>query len=246
MTTPFVFLHGFTGSPASWAPVLAHVPDADALALLGHAGSTSTARTWDEEIERLAASITGRVHLVGYSLGGRIALAVALRRPEVIAQLTLIGASPGIEDDVERAARREADEARARMLEREGLDAFVDAWEREPIFATQQTLSPEVRAAHRRIRLAQRAGGLATSLRVLGQGAMPSLWPELATLDVPTRLVVGSEDAKLRAIATRMLERLPRATLHVVGGAGHDVGLERPDALAAILLQESLLQEDTA
>ncbi|UJR85069.1 alpha/beta fold hydrolase [Sandaracinus amylolyticus] len=241
MTARFVFLHGFTGSPASWEPVLAHLPDqlAVALPILGHAGSTSAARTWDEEIDRLAGSITAPVHLVGYSLGGRIALAIALRRREMIARLTLIGASPGIEDDRERAARRDADDTRASMLERDGIEAFVDAWEREPIFATQHALPDRVRAQHRRIRLAQRAADLATSLRVLGQGAMPNLWPALGALDVPTRLVVGSEDTKLRAIATRMLERLPRATLHVVGGAGHDVGLERPDALAAILLQES-------
>lgn len=234
-----VLLHGFTGAPASWSPIIDRLRDVvvSMPALLGHADAPADARTWHEEIDRVAALVDARApaHVVGYSMGGRVALSLALRHPSLVRRLTLVGAGPGIEDAREREARRDADEHRARALEQHGLEAFVRAWEDEPIFATQRHLAEDVRARQRAIRLSHRAEGLAASLRVLGQGAMPSLWGELERLDVPVQLVVGSEDAKLRGIAARMLERLPHATLRVVGGAGHDVGLERPDSLAALL-----------
>lgn len=235
-----VLLHGFTGGPESFRELGARLDtDVTAPALLGHAGALSSARTWDEEVDRVASLLPEPAHVVGYSMGGRIALSLALRHPTLVRHLTLIGASPGIEDARARAARRDADERRARLLETEGLPAFVRAWEEEPIFATQRLLPDDVRARHRAIRLSHSAAGLATSLRVLGQGSMPSLWGSLGALDLPVQLVVGSEDPKLRGVAVRMLERLPRATLHVASGAGHDVVLERPDALSALLQDTS-------
>lgn len=239
-----VLLHGFTGAPASFDELRGALGDPAVLApaLLGHAGSPSSSRAWDEEIDRvaslLASSLEGPAHVIAYSMGGRVALALALRHPALVHRLTLIGASAGIEDVAERDARRAADEQRARQLESDGLEAFVRSWENEPIFATQRRLPERVRARHHAIRLSHSAGGLAASLRVLGQGAMPSLWGALGALDLPVRLVVGSEDLKLRGIAARMLERLPSATLHVVSGAGHDVVLERVDTLTTLVLQD--------
>lgn len=244
-----VLLHGFTGAPASWDPVIAHLPASAARrviapALLGHAGSAPhDARSWDEAIDALAAELASAgargAHLVGYSMGGRAALGLLARHPALASRATLIGASPGIEDPDARAARRAEDESRARRLERDGLAAFVDAWEREPIFATQRALPDALRARQRAIRLSHSATGLAASLRAMGQGAMPSLWAALERLDVALTLVVGSEDAKLRAIAGRMAARARRARALVVAGAGHDVGLERPEALARVIADPS-------
>jgi 2-succinyl-6-hydroxy-2,4-cyclohexadiene-1-carboxylate synthase len=251
-----VLLHGFTGAPGSWAPVLQRLPAGRRTltpTLLGHAqppaGGAATllpaTSSWHDEVERLAADIRRAspeppVHLAGYSLGGRVALGIAARHPALVDRLTLIGASPGIADPGEREARRRADEARARLLETRGLGAFLDAWEAEPIFESQRALPAQVRARHRALRAAHDAEGLAASLRVLGQAAMPDLWPTLPALPMPVELVVGEADARLRQIAARMLALLPtngrtEPRLIVVPGSGHDVGLERPDALAEIL-----------
>lgn len=242
MTPLVVLLHGFTGAPSSWAEVIGALPrDARTIApaLLGHDDAPlAAARTWDDEIDRVAEIVRrerGPVHLVGYSMGGRVALGLLLRHPGIAARATLIGASPGIDDERDRDARRRDDEARARLIETEGVEAFVRAWEREPIFATQRALPDEVRARHREIRRSHSAAGLAASLRALGQGAMPSLWGSLDRLALPVTLVAGAEDARLRGVAMRMADRLPLARARVVPGAGHDVALERPRELAGIV-----------
>jgi 2-succinyl-6-hydroxy-2,4-cyclohexadiene-1-carboxylate synthase len=244
-----VLLHGFTGSPASWDAIAAALPDGViAPALLGH-DAGPIAGTWLEEIDRVAAIVAragAPAPLVGYSMGGRVALGLLARHPGIASRAILIGASPGIEDASERAVRRDDDERRARLLETEGVPAFVDAWEREPIFATQRALPADTRAKHRAIRLSHRAAGLAASLRALGQGSMPSLWHALERIEVPITLVVGSEDAKLRGIAARMAERLPRARICVVAACGHDVVLERPSELARIIARDASLGEEAA
>lgn len=239
-----VLLHGFTGAPASWDAVRAALPEhirVIAPALLGHGDPAFGAKTWEDEVDRVADVVRGargHAHLVGYSMGGRVALGVLARHPGIATRATLIGAGPGLEDAGEREARRRDDDARARMIELEGVDAFVRAWEQEPIFATQRSLPREVRDRHRAIRLSHSAAGLAASLHTLGQGAMPSLWSELEHIDVPCTLLVGGEDVKLRAIAARMSERLPRARVELVPSAGHDVPLERPAELAQIFARE--------
>jgi 2-succinyl-6-hydroxy-2,4-cyclohexadiene-1-carboxylate synthase len=238
MTEAFLLLHGFTGAPSSWDEVVRLLPrDVRVLrpALLGHGGPHTTG--FDAEVDRIAAIVRAerleRAHVVGYSLGARIAIGLAARHPELAARATWISASPGMPGDRARIA---ADEARAVLLEQQGTAAFVDAWEREPTFATQHALPPEIRAAHRARRLAHDPRGLAASLRTLGQGAMPAY--DLASIGIPVTLVVGSEDGKARGHALRMVESLPRARTVVVRGAGHDVVLERPAEVAALLSRE--------
>jgi 2-succinyl-6-hydroxy-2,4-cyclohexadiene-1-carboxylate synthase len=242
MNHTLVLLHGFTGSPASFESLSAELPNRKivAPALLGHADAPLTSRSWDQEIDRLADILRadaerGPIRLVGYSMGGRIALGLLARHPSIASSAVLIGASPGIADENEREARRKQDELRARMIDSEGLSTFIEAWEREPIFQTQRALPPEVQAKHRAIRLSHLGKGLAASLRVLGQGVMPNLWPVLREIDRPVTLVVGSEDSKLRHVATRMGAELPRSRLIVVPGVGHDVVLEAPSVLAQII-----------
>ena len=144
----------------------------------------------------------------------------------------LVGASPGIADDEERRARRAADEARAARIERDGIEAFAASWSGLPLFADQP---PAVAAAAHAARLAQSPAGLAAALRGLGTGVMESLWERLPQLTIPVALIVGERDAKFRAIAERMADALPDATLHVVAGAGHAVQLEAPDVVADLL-----------
>lgn len=167
--------------------------------------------------------------VIGYSMGARLALALAVRRPERVSRLVLESGSPGLATEEERAARRASDEALAAELERDGIAPFVRAWEAKPLFeGIARRLPPEERAAVHRRRMDNDPGGLAAALRGLGTGSLPSFWEELGGVDLPVLLLVGAEDAKFVTIAREMSERLPRARIEIVEEAGHTVHLEQP------------------
>jgi 2-succinyl-6-hydroxy-2,4-cyclohexadiene-1-carboxylate synthase len=170
--------------------------------------------------------------LVGYSMGGRIALHAALAFGARIERLVLLGASPGLADPEERKARRADDEQLAGEIERSSIDAFAERWAQTPVLAGQP---PEVLAAVHADRLRNHPAGLARALRGLGTGALSSLWDRLGAVGMPVTLVVGERDEKFRAIATQMISALPDAELIVVPGAGHAVHLEAPEAVAAVI-----------
>ncbi len=182
---------------------------------------------WEAELDRLEALAPPVFTLCGYSMGGRLALALALRIPERVRRLVLVSASPGLADAEERAARRAADEALADRIEAIGVEAFAREWAAQPLFAGQ---SAEVAAAAHAERLRRSAGELAAQLRGLGTGAMPSLWVRLGELPMPVSAVVGERDPKFRAIADRM-----GFPVEVVPRAGHALPLEAPAAVAAHL-----------
>ena len=162
-------------------------------------------------------------------MGGRLALALALRRSVRVRSLVLVSASPGLADAEERAARRAADEALAERIEAVGVEAFAREWGAQPLFAGQPGA---VAALAHEDRLRRTATEHAAQLRGLGTGVMPPLWERLGELAMPVTLVVGEHDAKFRALAGRMAERLPDAETVVVAGAGHAVALEAPEAVA--------------
>lgn len=238
-----VLLHGFTQTGRSWDPVVAASAEryrALAPDLRGHGSASARRPVGFAAIEAdVLALAPPRFALAGYSMGGRIALDLALRRgadgapaQERIERLVLIGASPGLADRTERAARRAADEALAQEIERDGVEPFARRWAAQPLFAGQPAA---VAAAAHAERLRSTPDGLAASLRGVGTGAMEPLWDRLGELRIPVALIAGERDAKFRAIAERMAERIPQAEVHVVAGAGHAAQLERPDAVAALL-----------
>ena len=234
--TPLVTLHGFTGTAAVWD----EVAPGRGLALAGHAPDAPAPPGWTfgDEVARLArliADVAPRVHLAGYSMGGRLALALALAHPERIARLTLVGVHPGLDDAAERARRRAADERWCELLEGSGIEAFVRAWEAQPMWHSQQALPAAARDAQRRARLAHDPRQLAAALRALGTGAMPPLWAELPRLAPPTDLVAGALDDKYRALAHQIADRVPRARVVEIPGAGHNPILEAPAVLAQVL-----------
>ena len=238
MSHRIVLLHGFTQTGAAWEPVRAELEAAgrEALApdLRGH-GRARDSRPVDlaTVIGDLDRYVDDAV-LAGYSMGGRLALAYAVARPERVRRLVLVGASPGLEDPDERRARREADEELAGRIEQGGVEAFAREWAALPLFAGQPEAVATAAAQQRR---GQSAAGLAAALRGLGAGAVPPLWAALPALELPVTLIVGERDAKFRAIAAAMATRLPRARVTVVSGAGHAVHLEAPDRLVAELLE---------
>jgi 2-succinyl-6-hydroxy-2,4-cyclohexadiene-1-carboxylate synthase len=181
------------------------------------------------DLTRLAPE---RFTLVGYSMGGRIALHFALAAGARVQRLVLIGSSPGLADPAERAARRAADEQLADEIERMSIEAFAERWAQTPVLAGQP---PEVLAAVHADRLRNDPLGLARALRGLGTGALSSLWDRLSAVEMPVTLVVGERDEKFAAIAERMASVLPDAEVVVVPGAGHAVHLEAPGAVAAVI-----------
>ena len=171
-----------------------------------------------------------RFRLAGYSMGARIALAVALAHPRRVDRLVLIGATAGIADPAVRRERRRADDALADRIEQMEIEAFADEWGAQPIFATQRH---GVAAAMREDRLRSTPAGLAEALRGLGQGAFEPVWDRLEELDMPVTLIVGSEDVKYLGLAGEFAARLPRIRLVVVPGAGHAAHLESPEVAIA-------------
>ena len=245
---PVLALHGFTGSTATmWALVrpLIETRRVAVVDLPGHGLSTITndahAFGFEHTVDAVAAAIDrhrlGPAHVVGYSMGGRVALGLAVRHPGHVASLSLIGASPGLSDPVERAARRRSDNELADDLLEDGLTAFVDRGMASPLFASQVRLGADALADARTQRLANDPDGLAGSLRGAGTGAQPSYWHDLAGIAAPVLLVVGDEDPKFRAIAMRMAAGLIRSAIEVVPGAGHAAHLENPDHVRAAITE---------
>jgi 2-succinyl-6-hydroxy-2,4-cyclohexadiene-1-carboxylate synthase len=237
MPATVVLLHGFAGTRRAWDPVVERLdPErytALASDLRGH-GSARGARpiAFDAVVNDVLTAAPARFALCGYSMGGRVALHVALAAPERVERLILVATTAGIEDEAQRAARREADERLAVFAETATIERFADHWAAQPLFADTP---PEAARIWREDLLRNDARALAAVLRGLGAGAMTPLWDRLAELTMPATVLAGERDGRYVAIAERLVERLPDAELVVVPGAGHGLPREAPDAIAAAI-----------
>ena len=222
-----VLVPGFTQTAASWDPVVAHLPpdlEATAVDVPTGLGFVETAAAIGEQ--------HGRAVYCGYSMGGRLCLRLALDRPDLARGLVVLSASPGIADNAERASRREADEKLAEEVERDGVDAFLDRWLRQPLFAT---LPPDAAGFGARS-AGNTVASLTHALRALGQGAQEPLWDRLRDLEPPFVPAAGVLDEKYVDIAFEMAERGGQDVHPVlIGGAGHAAHLENPEAVASLL-----------
>ena len=237
---PLVLLHGFTGSKASWTAIRAAFRATRrviAIDLPGHGDTVidapafdyALARTADVVVEILDRMRLPRVDVLGYSMGGRVALQVAVAHGERVGHLVLESASAGLATAAARARRRHVDARVAAAIERDGVPAFVERWEALPLFRSLTRQPASVRAALRRQRLACRADGLAASLRGMGLGVQPWLGSRLHALAMPVLLVTGNADRKFTRIAERLTSRFPHACRAIVAGAGHIPHLEQPE-----------------
>jgi 2-succinyl-6-hydroxy-2,4-cyclohexadiene-1-carboxylate synthase len=227
--------HGFTQTAQSWSLVQQLLrargfDDSKAIDLPGH-GSAGDVRAdlWGSADHLVAAG--GRTTYIGYSMGGRVSLHAALAHPDVVERLVLIGATAGIDNVDARAQRRTDDELLADRIETIGVEAFIDEWLQNPLFAG---LTPN--QALREDRLHNTADGLASSLRLAGTGTQAPLWDRLIEISCPVLLLVGQQDQKFRAIAERMATALPNAELLAIGDAGHSVHLEQPERTVDALI----------
>ena len=190
----------------------------------------------DQVLSVVGSHAPGVVHLMGYSMGGRIALSVAARAPWHFASVTTLSATPGMSDPIERAARHDADLALAERIETEGVEAFVDAWLTLPIFAPMISAFDSTQLhATRMQRLANSSLGLANSLRGSGTGAMPPMWSSLPGLRSPFLALAGALDQRYVDIAREAAACAPFGRAEVVPGAGHALHVENPGEVAPLL-----------
>lgn len=226
-------LHGFGGTHRAWDAVRAMLPGERYIAvapdLPGH-GAEPLPETvsFDAYVEHVLAIAPDRFVLCGYSMGGRIALNVALAAPSRVRRLVLISCTAGLELESERAARLQADELLAEELLAGPYEQFVGRWRAQLLFAGE---GPEVQALAREDQLRNDPRSLAAVLRGLGTGGMVPLWERLGELRMPVSVLAGARDRKFVALAERMASLIPSAKLSIVPG-GHALALEDPIAIA--------------
>jgi 2-succinyl-6-hydroxy-2,4-cyclohexadiene-1-carboxylate synthase len=238
---PLLLLHGFTGSSRAWdtiRPQLAAGAQVISIDLIGHAQSASPPEASRYTLESCAQDLLAlldelqldKIDLLGYSMGGRAALHFAVHAPQRINHLVLESASPGLADAAERARRTQADDALANRILANGVPAFVEEWEQQPLLTLAPHVATEVRLRQHELRLDNNPVGLANSLRGMGTGRQVPLWSRLGELDLPVHLLVGANDQRYRAIAERMHALLPSSDVNIFHAAGHTAHVDQPEA----------------
>ena len=234
MPESIVLLHGFGGTRRAWDRVAAlldrerYLPLAIDLPGHGQAADAPRPITFRGCVDHVLELAPGRFGLCGYSLGGRVALHVALQAPECVSRLVIVAANPGIEDERERERRRADDRRIADDLECRPFEDFIERWRTQPLFAEDP---PEVGALAREDQRRNRPDALAAVMRGIGAGEMEPLWGRLGELRMPVSVIVGERDRKFAEIGSRMVREIPGGRLILAAG-GHGLPLENPLAIA--------------
>lgn len=246
MGFPLLLLHGFTGNSEGWkefAPFWKDHSKTIALDIIGHGKSGSPPDIGQYQIEESAAVINSllekmgirKIDVLGYSMGGRLALTFAVNYPEKVRKLILESASPGLRTEAERHERRIQDKKLSEKIRQEGIKNFIDYWENIPLFQSQKSLPEKIRTKIRSQRLANSIDGLANSLNGMGTGVQPSWWDELAHLEMPVLLITGNLDQKFCRIAEEMSKILPNVKWKTAEDAGHAIHVEKPELFGTIV-----------
>jgi 2-succinyl-6-hydroxy-2,4-cyclohexadiene-1-carboxylate synthase len=239
MTRSLFALHGFSGNGAIFERL---AQDVTAPLLAGHGPSPNLeALTFFEEVDRLAnlaEALPAPRWLAGYSQGARLGLGLLAKHPTLFERAYLFGVHPGLESAEERETRLRVEHGWQRLLRSGGLEAFVLEWERLPIFESQLSWPHERIERQRRVRLSNTVEGLVHALEVLGLGSMPNLRPLLGAVHIPVHLVAGELDVKFCKLHESVASRLPRASLEVLPGVGHNPLLEAAERVRAMLLPD--------
>ncbi|MBT2706535.1 2-succinyl-6-hydroxy-2,4-cyclohexadiene-1-carboxylate synthase [Pseudomonas sp. ISL-84] len=243
---PLLLLHGFTGNGESWKEFESFWKDhstAIALDIIGHGNTESPADIAQYGMEESADAINHllekmgieKIDILGYSMGGRLALTFAIKYPQKVRKLILESASPGLRTEDERKARRLQDEKLAEKIREEGISRFVEFWENIPLFESQKKLPYDIRGGIRKQRLDNSIEGLANSLKGMGTGSQPSWWEQLSNVESPVLLITGSIDKKFCRIAGEMSKILPNGQWISVEDAGHAIHVEKPEKFGTIV-----------
>jgi 2-succinyl-6-hydroxy-2,4-cyclohexadiene-1-carboxylate synthase len=243
---PFVFLHGFTGDSRTWEEITEQLKKSCqciSIDIIGHGKSDSPSDDARYSMDAVSHDIHSvlsqlgvkKAVIVGYSMGGRLALHFSNLYPDFVSVLILESASPGLRTDEEQAERRERDQALADKIQDEGITSFVDLWEEVPLFATQKRLSHVKQEKIREQRLQQSPAGLSNSLKGMGTGAQPSSWGTLEDLMFPVILLVGELDHKFVGIAHEMMNENKDFEIFTFFDTGHAIHVEEPRKFGTML-----------
>jgi 2-succinyl-6-hydroxy-2,4-cyclohexadiene-1-carboxylate synthase len=243
---PLLLLHGFTGDASTWTPFCPvwgkHskliIPD-----IIGHGKTDSPEDINYYQIESAAKDLIllldqleiDQIDLLGYSMGGRLALTLAILYPERVRKLILESASPGLKTDEERMLRRMKDEELANFIKDQGIMSFVNYWEAIPLFSTMSSLPNSIKESIREQRLSNNAQGLTNSLLGMGTGSQPSWWGKLDGLGCEVLLLTGEKDEKFCKIAKRMLDNMQNASWIVINDGGHAIHVEQKEKFDTIV-----------
>ncbi|MBE7123070.1 2-succinyl-6-hydroxy-2,4-cyclohexadiene-1-carboxylate synthase [Bacillus cereus] len=243
---PLLLLHGFTGSVETWRSFIPSWSEQFQVILVdivGHGKTESPEDVTHYDIQNVALQMKElldhlhieNAHVLGYSMGGRLAITMACLYPKYVRSLLLENCTAGLESANERKERREKDERLADKIEQEGIRSFVSMWENIPLFETQKRLAQNVQEAVRKERLANNTKGLANSLRGMGTGAQPSWWKDLQNLKMPVLLLNGESDEKFFRLLKNIEKCIPHANFVKIDGAGHAIHVEQPEKFDTIV-----------
>lgn len=242
----WVFLHGFLGSQDDFANI---VPRGTKIYITAYgfaekdqtlpAANFTVEHQVQDLITLLANLHVNSINLVGYSMGARLALSFSMKHPELIKQLFLESGTAGIANLNERKKRQLADQKRANQIEKNGLAAFVNHWEKLPLFLSQQQTDRASQQFMHQQRVQHNAVNMANSLRFFGTGVMPSWWQQLNQLKVPITLITGEKDVKFTTLNQKMEDLISNVKHITVENAGHNVHFERPQTFTNLLNQET-------
>ncbi|MBS4191801.1 2-succinyl-6-hydroxy-2,4-cyclohexadiene-1-carboxylate synthase [Bacillus sp. FJAT-49705] len=243
---PLLLLHGFTGNGASWRQFETQWKDHSyviSVDIIGHGQTDSPKELQKYDIESAASDLhtllevmkIEQTDLLGYSMGGRLALTFALKYPEKVRKLILESSSPGLETDMEREDRRLQDEKLAVRIREHGIEKFVDYWENIPLFESQKRLPEIIRRKLRMERLRNTTLGLMNSLKGMGTGSQPSWWGHLEQLKAPALFITGRIDEKFCLITEKMQKKVKYAKSITVDDCGHAIHVEKPEIFGTIV-----------
>ena len=243
---PLLLLHGFTGSGEGWQEFIPYwkthskviAPD-----IIGHGKTDSPTEVTSYNIEKVAQGLNAlleelqieKIDVLGYSMGGRLALTFAINYPEKVRRLILESSSPGLETDNERKARQLQDDKLALLIKEQGIQNFVEYWENIALFQSQKKLPESVQNNIRKQRLSNNSIGLMNSLYGMGTGAQPSWWDALKLIQSPTLLITGSQDEKFCQIAEKMAKVLKNSQWVSITDCGHAIHVEKPEIFGTIV-----------
>jgi 2-succinyl-6-hydroxy-2,4-cyclohexadiene-1-carboxylate synthase len=243
---PLLMLHGFTGRGSNWSPFCTSIGSQSKLIMpdiIGHGFTELSEEIHRYDIESIAKDMIEiinhlgfeKVDLLGYSMGGRLALSIALLFPERVRKLILESASPGLDSEQDRQVRQDADKKLALSILEKGVEAFIDFWEDIPLFKTQKSLNENVQSSIRLQRLTNKPTGLANSLIGMGTGSQPSYWGRLHEVKAETLMIVGELDDKFCQIAEEMQKNLQKGEIYKIKHAGHAIHVEQPEKFGTIV-----------